>query len=94
MAIAGLLILTTEETADVETQIGAFPGLSLHGRPGPASLAAVLEGHSRHLEKLIGTIKSIQGVLDVYVTYLNIEDELDPGNPVLPKLSGAVSEIL
>lgn len=78
MAITGLLIHTLKNNVtDVEAKVKAMPDMTTYGIHEDQYVVVVAEVPSDQLEKAVGKIDEIDGVLTVYTTYLTIEDEID-----------------
>ncbi len=82
MAITGLLIhALADEVESVEDRVAARPGVTTYGVHEEQYVVAVLEAPSDGLQAKVDALEEVEGVLKVYTTYLNIEDEM-------PTLSG------
>jgi nitrate reductase NapAB chaperone NapD len=81
MAIAGLVLLTTQEScAAVWEALQAATNIT-ELRPGgePGRFAAVLEAPSRDMEDELLRLRALEGVLTVDIALLSYEDELADG---------------
>jgi len=78
MAILGFLTHTLGgHAAAVEKALAAMPELTTYGVHKDCYVVTVAEAPSDYLEALIDRIKSLEGVLTVYVTSFTREDEED-----------------
>ena len=84
MAIAGLVLLTTQEACHAvlaalraETQI---TDISLGG--DPCRIAAVLEAPSQDMEDALSRLLAWEGVLTVDIALLSYEDEVAEGGEI------------
>jgi len=78
MPIAGVLVLTRpEESEEVLMKLSHIENVTTYGIHKENYIIAVLEGDTpRALEKLSESMTSeISGVIGVYPTYVNYEDE-------------------
>lgn len=77
MAIAGLLVhCETGRVEEVEAAIEQMDGLAGHGVHEEHYIVVVAEFPSSRMEDEVKRLEMLGGVLNVYTTYLNIEDEL------------------
>ncbi len=77
MAIAGLLVHTLKEDLErVERQLESLPGITTYGAYQDRYIVVVAEAPAERLEKAVGRIEALEGVLTVYTTYVTVEDEL------------------
>ena len=77
MAITGLLVQTLmDEVQEVETRLAAQPGATTYGVHQDQYVVAVLEAPHRDLEDRLRELEEMEGVLKIYTTYLNLEDEM------------------
>ncbi len=82
MAIAGLLVHTLQENLDaVEAHITSMPEMTIYGTREGVYIVAVAELASERMEKKVDEIKELEGVLAVYTTYVNTEDEFGDERP-------------
>ncbi len=79
MPISGIIITSTPEKVDaVLTDLKQIPEVEVHGADEKANIVAVLDTpSSEEMEKIIDRINKDKKVLNVGVTYLNTEDEVD-----------------
>jgi nitrate reductase NapAB chaperone NapD len=84
MAIAGIVVLTTEERAQaVAERLRAEPRIAdVRASGDPRSLAAVLEVSSRDMEAEMTRILRWEGVLAVQPAMISYEDELERGEKI------------
>ena len=76
MAIAGLLVHTLkEEIQRVEEEINEMETMTSYGTHNDEFVVVVAEIHSDYMEKEVDKIKTIDGVLTIYTTYVTLEDE-------------------
>ena len=76
MAIAGLLVHTLkEDTKRVEEKINEMVTMTSYGTHNDEFVVVVAEIHSDYMEKEVDKIKTIDGVLTIYTTYVTLEDE-------------------
>lgn len=83
MAILGFLAHVTAEAAPtVEDALAAVPELTTYGIHKDCYVVAVADAPSTEMEALINYVKTIDGVLAVYVTSYTTEDEEEePSSP-------------
>ena len=78
MAIMGFLVHVLDDAVqDVETEIQAMPEMTTYGVHQDHFIVTVVETPSNKIEKAVGKITALEGVLTTYTTYLTIEDEID-----------------
>ena len=84
MAIAGLVVLTTQEARDaVRAALQAARNITDVRLGGDACrLAAVLEAPSRAMEDELARLRAWEGVLTVDIALLSYEDELADGGEI------------
>ena len=76
MAILGFLTHTLAEHAqEAEKALAAMPELTTYGVHKDCYVVTVAEAPADRLEALVERVKSIEGVLAVYVTSFTREDE-------------------
>ena len=76
MAIAGIILHTlTEKTDEVRAIVEQSDELQVYGLHEEKYLIVVGEMPSSALEKRLNGLEKMDGVLAVYTTYVNIEDE-------------------
>ncbi len=83
MPIAGVvIIINPARTEDVLNKLDMIPGITTYGVHKENHIIAVFEGDtSKSLEKLSKRVQEeIPGILGVYPTYVNFEDELENQN--------------
>ena len=79
MAILGFLTHTSpERVADVEAVLAATPELSTYGIHKECYIVAVADAPAATMERVVDRIKSLDGVVAVYVTSYTTEDEDEP----------------
>ncbi len=77
MAITGMLVHTlVDEVEEVEARLAAQPGATTYGVHQGQYVVAVLEAPHRELEDRLRGLEEMEGVLKIYTTYLNLEDEM------------------
>ena len=82
MAVAGLLVMALPGQAEpVSRALAALPGADVPGLGQEDQMAVVLEAPSSQLSERLEQIQGLEGVLSAFVTYVNIEDELEGGSP-------------
>lgn len=82
MAIAGLLVHTLKDDFKaVEAKITSMPEMTIFGTREESYIVAVAELASGYMEKKVDEIKELEGVLAVYTTYVNTEDEFGDEGP-------------
>lgn len=79
MPIGGVVITgRPEDTATIKDRVAGLDGIEVHGNDDAGNIVAVLDvDSSEKMEKLIDKINKFDEVLNVGLTYLNIEDEAD-----------------
>jgi len=78
MAIAGLLVHARKDAvASVEIAVDAMAGMTCYGVHDGQFLVTVAEAPADKIDLAVETVKTLDGVLTVYTTYLTIEDEMD-----------------
>ena len=83
MAILGFLTHTLSSQAQAtEKALAAMPGLTTYGVHKDTYVVTVAEAPSEEMEALIDRVKTIEGVLAVYVTSFTREDEEEDGRAV------------
>ncbi len=88
MAITGLLVHSViEDAQDVEKSINELEGMTTYGIHQDQYVVVVVEAPSDRIERVVGQIDDIEGVLSVYTTYLTIEDEIDTEGNLQTNLS-------
>jgi nitrate reductase NapAB chaperone NapD len=76
MAILGFLTHTLDGHAQaVEKALAAMPELTTYGVHKGCYVVTVAETSADHMEALVDRVKSVEGVLTVYVTSFTREDE-------------------
>ncbi|MDR3362538.1 MAG: chaperone NapD [Desulfovibrio sp.] len=79
MAVVGFLVHTGGgRTQSALAALDAMPELTTYGIHKDNVIVAVAEVASVKLDALLSVIKKIEGVIDVSLTSMNVEDE-DPG---------------
>ena len=82
MAILGFLTHTLDGYAQAAEQaLAAMPELTTYGVHKDCYVVTVAEAPAEQLEALMGRVKTIEGVLAVYVTSLTREDEEEDTQP-------------
>jgi len=88
MAITGFLIHTLDENVrEVEAAVNEMPAITTYGIHQDHFIVSVAEVQADELEKIMNTIKELDGVLTIYTTYLTIEDEIDEDGNLQTNLS-------
>ena len=88
MAITGLLVHSLmKDVANVEKSLGRLEGMTTYGIHQDQYVVVVVEAPSDKIEKVVGQIDDIEGVLSVYTTYLTVEDEIDEDGNLQTNLS-------
>ena len=84
MAIAGLVVLTTQECCHAVLQALRADAKITDVSPGgePCRLAAVLEAPSQAMEDEISRLLAWEGVLTVDIALLSYEDEVAEGGEI------------
>ena len=84
MAIAGLVLLTTQEGYYPVWEALLADTKITEVRPGgePCRLAAVLEASSRDMEDELTRLLAWEGVLTVDIALLSYEDEVEAGGTI------------
>jgi nitrate reductase NapAB chaperone NapD len=76
MAILGFLVHTLEDQAQAaEKSLASMPELTTYGVHRGCYVVTVAEAPTEQMEALIDRVKTIKGVLTVYVTSYTREDE-------------------
>jgi len=76
MAILGFLAHTLDGHAEaVEKALAVMPELTTYGVHKACYVVTVAEAAVEHMEALVDRVKSVEGVLTVYVTSFTREDE-------------------
>jgi nitrate reductase NapAB chaperone NapD len=89
MAILGFLTHTMPGHAQAaEKALAAMPELTTYGVHKSGYVVTVAEAAADHMEALIDRVKSVEGVLAVYVTSFTREDEEEDASVAA---SGALS---
>ena len=77
MAIAGLVVHCLKETVDgIMAVVDSMPEMTVFGVEQDQYVVVVAEAPSSFMEKTVEKLQKIEGVLAVYTTSINIEDEL------------------
>ena len=77
MAIAGLLVhCEAGKAEETEEAVKQMTGFESHGIHDEHYVVVVAEFPSGSMEDEVKQLEELAGVLTVYTTYLNIEDEL------------------
>ena len=82
MVISGLLIHTKADMADpIARQLAEYPGVEIHSVLENCKIVVVLESPNVDDAHELTSRKfaSIEGVLGVYLTYCNFEEQLEEG---------------
>lgn len=88
MAITGLLVLSlTKDIHNVEEALAQLKDMTTYGIHQDQYVVVVVEAPSDKIEKVVGQIDDIEGVLSVYTTYLTVEDEIDKDGNLQTNLS-------
>ncbi len=88
MAITGLLVHSViADVEGVEKSIKRLEGMTTYGIHQDQYVVVVVEAPSDRIERVVGQIDNIEGVLSVYTTYLTIEDEIDAEGNLQTNLS-------
>ncbi len=88
MAITGLLVHSLiEDVGAVERSLGKLEGMTTYGIHQEQYVVVVVEAPSDKIERVVGQIDDIKGVLSVYTTYLTVEDEIDEDGNLQTSLS-------
>ena len=84
MAIAGLVVMTTQEGYRPVWEALSADAKITDVRPGgePCRLAAVLEAPSRDMEDELSRLLAWEGVLTVDIALLSYEDEVAAGKEI------------
>ena len=78
MAIAGLLVHTLKaDLARIEGEIRKMPQMNTYGCHQDQYIVVVAAAPARQMEKTVGQIEKIDGVLAIYTTYVTVEDEIE-----------------
>ena len=84
MAIAGFIVqVMPDAAAAVEKYVAATAELTSYGLHEESSLIVVADSDSDRLESLMNEMQQLDGVLSIYLTSLNTEDELREEHPEL-----------
>jgi nitrate reductase NapAB chaperone NapD len=76
MAILGFLTHTlTDQVHNVERALDAMPELSTYGIHKDAYVVAVADAPAAKMEAVVDRVKTVAGVIAVYVTSYTTEDE-------------------
>ncbi len=77
MAITGMLVQAlVDKVGEVEARLAAQPGATTYGVHQDQYVVAVLEAPHKELEDRLRALEDMEGVLKIYTTYLNLEDEM------------------
>ncbi len=88
MAITGLLVHSlTKDIHNVEKALAQLKDMTTYGIHQDQYVVVVVEAPSDKIEKVVGQIDNIEGVLSVYTTYLTVEDEIDKDGNLQTNLS-------
>jgi len=77
MPIAGVVVsVKPEEAKEAARLLAAVAGVEVEGGDTQGHIVAVLEAESlKAMEKLVDSINALSPVLNVGLTYINVEDE-------------------
>ncbi|MDR3090207.1 MAG: chaperone NapD [Desulfobulbaceae bacterium] len=83
MPIAGAVItVKPEQAAEAARDLAAIAGVESQGGDGSGHLVVVLESASlKAMENLVERINALPQVVNVGLTYINVEDEATDGAP-------------
>ncbi len=88
MAITGLLVHSLiDDVANVEEALDKLEGMTTYGIHQDQYVVVVVDAPSAKIERVVGQIDDIKGVLSVYTTYLTVEDEIDEDGNLQTNLS-------
>jgi len=88
MAITGLLVHALKKNVlSVEKAVDSLAEMTSYGVHQDQYVVVVVEAPSDKLEKVVGQLDHIDGVLAVYTTYLTVEDEIDEDGNLQTSLS-------
>lgn len=78
MAIAGLLVHTSKEDVNIiERTVSSIEEMTTHGIQEGQYVVVVVKSPVNDLEKVVGKINAIDGVLTIYTIFFSVEDEVD-----------------